>query len=66
MGIPGWGALVHFPDETKVVTVWETPERGQPLIGNLPWGWLAEDVTLREGEFEGQSYQYEVRAKRSE
>jgi len=56
-------ALVHFPTGTKVVAVWETPEPGLKLIGNLPWGWLAKDVAVREGEFEGQSYQYEIWAK---
>jgi hypothetical protein len=64
--LSGWGALVHFPDQTKVVTVFETPEDGAELIGNFPKGWIARDVKFREGELEGQEFQLELRATRAE
>jgi hypothetical protein len=66
MALSGWTALVHFAtDETKVVTVFETPTDGVELVG-LPEGWIARDVKFREGEFEGKEFQLELQAERSE
>jgi hypothetical protein len=67
MALSGWTALVHFTaDETKVVTVFETPTDGMELVGDFPKGWIARDVEFREGEFEGKEFQLELRAERSE
>jgi hypothetical protein len=67
MAMSGWTALVHFPaDDTKVVTVFETPTDGVELVGNFPKRWIARDVKFREGEFEGQEFQLELRAERAE
>lgn len=67
MALSGWTALVHFADdETKVVTVFETPTDGGELVGDFPKGWIARDVEFREGEFEGKEFQLELRAERSE
>jgi hypothetical protein len=63
-----WSAFVHFGDgPTKVVTLVDQPPRqGQALVGNLSQGWIVAEVHVREGELEGQSYQFEVRAKRGQ
>ena len=64
--LSGWDALVHFPDETKVVTVFETPRDGAELVGDFPKGWIARDVKFREGDLEGEEFQLELQAKRAE
>lgn len=65
VGIPSWVALVHFADgTTKVVTLFEVPQRGDELVGLVDRGWIVAEISVREGEIEGQSYQYEITAKR--
>ena len=58
----GWSALVHFDDErTKVVTVFDTPEVGKELDGDVPKGWIVDKVEARGGEeIEGQSISVEA------
>jgi hypothetical protein len=58
----GRSALVHFADErTKVVTVFNTPEVGYELDGDVPKGWIVDKVEARGGEeIEGQSISVEA------
>lgn len=58
----GWSALVHFDDErTKVVTVFDTPEVGKELDGDVPEGWIVDKVEARGGEeIEGRSISVEA------
>jgi len=61
MGIPGWSALVHFDDErTKVVTVFEMPQIGKELVGDISEEWIVKNVKPGGEEMEGQSVSVEV------
>jgi hypothetical protein len=63
MAIPGWNALVHVSDDEspKVWTIFERPEVGKELVGDVPKGLVVQHVKARDGEeIEGRAVSVEV------
>jgi hypothetical protein len=65
VAIPGWYALVRFPDdENRIVNVFETPEVGKELSGKISNGWIVQEVRLPGvAEIGGQTISVEVWVK---
>jgi hypothetical protein len=64
MGMPGWPAFVHYPDDTSEVVVLLEPgptaagDRVVILGDARPW--IATEVHSGAGEFEGEPYDLRV------
>jgi hypothetical protein len=63
MSISGWSALVHVSDDEspKVWTIFQRPEVGKELVGDVPKGLVVQHVKARDGAvIEGRSVTVEV------
>jgi hypothetical protein len=68
VAIPGMNALVHFPHgENRIVNIFEKPEVGKELSGNISNGWIVQEVH-RPGlaEIGGRTISVEVLVTRAE